>query len=145
MYAMQNRAHVLSEHLKRGPDAVKALDALVAVYPEVAKARGGRAVLHARLGDRAAAHRDAAACLRLDPSPGTLYQLAGVYALTSAGAPRTGGRRCGCSRPPSPAGSATSPPSTGTPTWTRFRTLPEFAALVKDARARAAAATSEKK
>ncbi len=85
MAALQNRAHVLSEYLKRGPDAIKALDQQVELFPTSAKAWGGRAVLHARLGDRAAAHRDATQCLRLDTAPRTLYQLAGVYALTSKG------------------------------------------------------------
>lgn len=85
LVALQNRAHVLAEHLNRGPDAIKSLDQLVQQYPTFAKAWGGRAVLHARLGDRAAAHRDATECLRRDTDPRTLYQLAGVYALTSKG------------------------------------------------------------
>jgi hypothetical protein len=40
-------------------------------------------VILARLHRRAAAHRDAAECLLRDNRPATLYQLAGVYALTS--------------------------------------------------------------
>jgi hypothetical protein len=78
---------VLAEYLNRGPDAVAALDRLLEQYPTSARAWGGRAVLRARLGDRAAAHRDATECLRRDTGPGTLYQLAGVYALTSKAQP----------------------------------------------------------
>ena len=61
------------------------LDTVVTLYPEYVPARAGRAVQSARLGDRTAAHRDAVGCLRRDTAPFTLYQLAGVYALTSRG------------------------------------------------------------
>ena len=46
-------------------------------------ARAGRGVLLARLGRRQAAHEDAKAALALDQKAGTLYQVAGIYALTS--------------------------------------------------------------
>ena len=40
-------------------------------------------MLLARRGDRAAAHADAEYCVKLAPPADTLYQLAGVFALTS--------------------------------------------------------------
>ena len=46
-------------------------------------ARAGRGVLHARLGRREAAHADARETLRRDSKPFTIYQVAGIYALTS--------------------------------------------------------------
>jgi serine/threonine protein kinase/tetratricopeptide (TPR) repeat protein len=81
--ALQNKAHVLAEHLSDTAGAVAALDRAVELYPAFVPARGGRAVLLARLGKREAAQRDAAECLRRDTSPRTLYQLAGVYAQTA--------------------------------------------------------------
>jgi hypothetical protein len=44
-------------------------------------------VLHARLGDRAKAVADAEECLRRDREPRTVYQVAGIYALTSRADP----------------------------------------------------------
>jgi tetratricopeptide (TPR) repeat protein len=85
--ALQNQAHVLSERLGRTEDAVQVLDRLLTLYPDFVPGRAGRAVLLARLGRRPAAHQDAAACLERDTSPATLYQLAGVYALTSRSEP----------------------------------------------------------
>jgi eukaryotic-like serine/threonine-protein kinase len=79
---LQNKAHVLSK-LGRNEEAARVLDKAVALYPDFIPARAGRGVLRARLGDRAGAHRDAEDCLARDTKPLTLYQLAGVYALTS--------------------------------------------------------------
>ena len=44
-------------------------------------------MLWARLGDCAAAHRDAADALRLDAGPAARYQAGCVYALTAAAHP----------------------------------------------------------
>ena len=81
--AYQNAAHVLSTYLDRDTDAVKTLDKAIDIYPAFVPARAGRAVLLARAGKRADAQRDATESLRRDTSPLNLYQLAGVYALTS--------------------------------------------------------------
>ena len=40
-------------------------------------------MLHARLGNRTEALADAEECLRRDREPRTVYQVAGIYALTS--------------------------------------------------------------
>jgi serine/threonine protein kinase/tetratricopeptide (TPR) repeat protein len=88
VYALQQKAHLLSEGLKRPADAVAVLDRLVLLHPDHAPAWAGRGILHARAGDRAAAHRDAAEALRLDPTGGpNVYQVAGVFALTSKAHP----------------------------------------------------------
>jgi eukaryotic-like serine/threonine-protein kinase len=55
----------------------------VDLYPDFIPARAGRGVLLARLGQREAAHKDAVDCLARDNKALTIYQLAGVYALTS--------------------------------------------------------------
>ena len=58
----------------------------VTLYPNDVPARAGRGVLLARLGRREAAHADAAENLEeLDPM--TVYQVAGIYALTSRQVP----------------------------------------------------------
>jgi tetratricopeptide (TPR) repeat protein len=81
--ALENKAHVLAEKLGRTEEAVRVLDQLVALFPEAAAPRRGRGVLHARLGRRDAALKDAEESLRYDTSPPQLYQVACVYALTS--------------------------------------------------------------
>ena len=81
--AFQNKAHLLSEILHRDGDAVDCLTEALKLDDGYVPALGGRAVLLARLGEREKAHRDAQACLSLDRSPFTLYQLAGVFAQTS--------------------------------------------------------------
>ncbi len=81
--ALQNKAHVLSDHLGQNAEALKVMDRAVALYPDFVPARLGRGVLRARLGQRASAHADARECLDCDNSPLTLYQVANVYALTS--------------------------------------------------------------
>ncbi|MCU0703349.1 MAG: serine/threonine-protein kinase [Fimbriiglobus sp.] len=64
--------------------AATVLTELLAVYPEWLDALSGRAVLYARLGERTKAHADAEAAERLGAwRPATMYQLAGVYAMTS--------------------------------------------------------------
>jgi eukaryotic-like serine/threonine-protein kinase len=82
-FALQNKAHVLSEHLKRPADGLKTLDRLIDLYPGYVQARIGRAVVLARQGRRAEAVADVADSLARDRSAPTLYQAANVYALTS--------------------------------------------------------------
>jgi tetratricopeptide (TPR) repeat protein len=86
--ALQNKAHVLAEKLDQTPQAVAALDRILEMYPESVKARSGRGVLHARLGQRDLALRDAEESLRRDSSPPRLYQVACIYALTSKQEPQ---------------------------------------------------------
>jgi eukaryotic-like serine/threonine-protein kinase len=81
--ALQNKAHILGK-LGRNEEAARALDRAVEAYPDFIPARAGRGVLLARLGQREAAHKDAVDCLARDNKAMTLYQLAGIYALTSA-------------------------------------------------------------
>jgi tetratricopeptide (TPR) repeat protein len=81
--ALENKAHVLAERLGRTEDALRVLDGAVTLHPEYGPARAARAVLLARLGRREAALQDAGEALAVDGSPATLYQVAGVYALTS--------------------------------------------------------------
>jgi tetratricopeptide (TPR) repeat protein len=81
--AFQNKANVLAENLGRTDEAIKALDQVLALYPNYVPARAGRGVLHARLGRREAAHADARETLRTNSEPFTIYQVAGIYALTS--------------------------------------------------------------
>jgi serine/threonine protein kinase/Flp pilus assembly protein TadD len=81
--AMQNKSHVLSERMGKTEEAVEVLDTAVALHPNYILARAGRGVLLARLGRRDAAHTDATETTARDSRPGTLYQVAGIYALTS--------------------------------------------------------------
>jgi serine/threonine protein kinase/Tfp pilus assembly protein PilF len=85
--ALQNKASVLAEQLGRTSEAIAVLDRAIELHPEFVPARAGRGVLLARLGKRRAAHQDAEECLRRDIQPATLYQVAGIYALTSKHTP----------------------------------------------------------
>jgi eukaryotic-like serine/threonine-protein kinase len=81
--ALEDKAHVLAERLGRASEAIETLDRLVACYPEYARGYAGRGVLLARLGRRQAAQRDARDALLRDTGLPTIYQVAGIYALTS--------------------------------------------------------------
>jgi serine/threonine protein kinase/predicted Zn-dependent protease len=81
--AMQNKAYVLAEKLRRTDEAIAVLDLVVTRYPDFAPGWAGRGVLWARLGKRAEALRDADAALERSAEPAVLYQVAGIYALTS--------------------------------------------------------------
>lgn len=85
--ALEDKAHVLSERLGRTEDAIGVLSRTIDMHSEYTAARAGRGVLLARLGRRAAAHTDAKEALRLSDEPSNLYQVAGIYALTSREAP----------------------------------------------------------
>jgi serine/threonine protein kinase/tetratricopeptide (TPR) repeat protein len=81
--ALQNKAHVLSEHLGRPDEGLAAVNRLVELYPGFVQARIGRGVLLARQGRRQEAHADVRESLARDRSAPTLYQAANVFALTS--------------------------------------------------------------
>jgi serine/threonine protein kinase/predicted Zn-dependent protease len=81
--ALGDKAHVLAERLGRTQEAIHVLDEVVALYPDHVTSIASRGVLHARLGRRQPAVADAVGALRLDQSPETVYQVAGIYALTS--------------------------------------------------------------
>jgi eukaryotic-like serine/threonine-protein kinase len=81
--ALQNKAHVLGERLGRTEDAVKVLGTAIRYYPDDANATGARGVYHGRIGRRDAALADARAALAQSDQSFTVYQVAGIYALTS--------------------------------------------------------------
>ena len=85
--ALQNIAHVLAERMGDLPSAVDTLDQLIAFDPANAAALASRGVLLARLGQREASHRDAVAALEASGEPLLCYQVACIYALTSATQP----------------------------------------------------------
>ncbi len=85
--ALQNKAFVLSEKMNKPADAIAVLGTALDLVPDAQLARAGRAVLLARKGDRAAAHKDAEHCLAQGPGADVVYQLAGVYAVTSKARP----------------------------------------------------------
>jgi tetratricopeptide (TPR) repeat protein len=80
-FALTGKAHLLCERLGRPAEGLAALDSAVKHHPDLAEARVGRAVVHARAGRRAEALADAQATLAKDRSPQTLFQVACVYAL----------------------------------------------------------------
>jgi eukaryotic-like serine/threonine-protein kinase len=81
--ARMNKANVLDEQLHREAEAILELNAAIREHPHQLAPRAGRAVLHARRGDRTQAHEDALWCRTHEPTRETIYQLAGVYAVTS--------------------------------------------------------------
>jgi tetratricopeptide (TPR) repeat protein len=80
---LQNKAALLSDKFGKDADALEVLDEAVRLYPDSVLAHGGRGILLARQGKRDPALADAREALVLDPSPLTLYQVAGIFALTS--------------------------------------------------------------
>ncbi len=85
--ALQNSAHVLSERLGRSDEAIAMLDRAIELHSGFVLPRAGRGVLLARQGHRNAALADARQALEIDRQPSTLYQVAGIYALTSRQTP----------------------------------------------------------
>ncbi|MFO0849333.1 MAG: protein kinase [Gemmataceae bacterium] len=81
--ALQTQAHLLSERLGRPAEALAALDRAIESSPEYALAWAGRAVVHARLGRRAEAHRDAEKAMLLSGGALITYQAGCAYALTA--------------------------------------------------------------
>jgi tetratricopeptide (TPR) repeat protein len=88
--ALENKALVLAEYLGRPEDAIRVYDTTLLHHPDDVKAVGPRGVYHARLGRREAALADARAALALgdqaftaEDQAFTIYQVAGIYALTS--------------------------------------------------------------
>jgi eukaryotic-like serine/threonine-protein kinase len=81
--ALQSKAAILADHLKRPDEAVAVLDTLVGMYPHYTEARAARAVYLARVGETKRAKEDLAVVLKEEPSPPRLYQAACVYALLS--------------------------------------------------------------
>ncbi|GIW81218.1 MAG: hypothetical protein KatS3mg105_3025 [Gemmatales bacterium] len=92
LVALQNKAYVLAEHLRETEKALAVVEELVRLQPQNAEHLGVRGVLHARLGHRRAAHRDAETILKLDAHPKTLYHAACIYALTSKQEPADSGK-----------------------------------------------------
>jgi serine/threonine protein kinase/tetratricopeptide (TPR) repeat protein len=83
---LQNKAHLLGR-MGKTQEAIRALDQAVDLYPDFIPARAGRGVYYARLSQRDLAHHDAEVSLRQDKSASNVYQLAGIYALTSRTTP----------------------------------------------------------
>ena len=79
--ALQNKAHVLADHLHDDGEAVRVLDRIVGLYPDSAMGRAGRGVSLARLGHRDKALADGEQALLLDTRP--TCQVACICALTS--------------------------------------------------------------
>ena len=84
---LTNKAHVLGKYFKRTEEAVRILDKAIELYPDDVRPLAGRGICLARLGKREAALKDAEQALLLDTNPPNLYQVAGIYALTSRQTP----------------------------------------------------------
>ncbi len=81
--ALQLKAAILSEGLKRPGDALAVLNRAVELHPDAVPVRAGRGVLLARAGKRDEALRDAKDALRRDTRAPNLYQVGCIYALTT--------------------------------------------------------------
>lgn len=82
---LQTMAHLLSEHLNRPDDAIRALDRVLQLEPTFQKALAGRSVLHARNGNIESALADVQRLESLEAAPTAeaLYQMACSVALCS--------------------------------------------------------------
>ncbi|AWM36040.1 Serine/threonine-protein kinase PrkC [Gemmata obscuriglobus] len=128
--AVQNQAHVHSDHRKDSKRALELVTRAAELYPEYAPARAGRAVLLARFGRRAEAHKEAETALTLSDAADVAYQLAGVYALTSATAPADAGRAFELLRQALRTGFRDARTLAADPDLDPIRNRPEFGALV---------------
>jgi tetratricopeptide (TPR) repeat protein len=81
--ALQNKAVVLADYLKQPKEAAAVMDRLLELYPAHIEATAGRGVYLARAGDGKGARRDAADCLRDEPTAFRYYQMAGLFAQLS--------------------------------------------------------------
>lgn len=81
--AWNNRGVVLIRYLKRIDEAIESLSRAITFFPNDARPYAGRGVLLARKGKREEAIRDAEEALRIETSARNMYQVAGIYALTS--------------------------------------------------------------
>jgi eukaryotic-like serine/threonine-protein kinase len=83
LLALQIQARIYSR-TQENQLAIQSLSALLQHYPETLDALSGRAMLYSRMGERDKAHADAETAMRFGKDyPRTVYQLAGVYAMTS--------------------------------------------------------------
>jgi serine/threonine protein kinase/lipoprotein NlpI len=83
-----NAAHVLTRIQGKNEDGLPYLDRAVELYPDYMPARAERGIVLARLGKRTEALKDATGALRGNPTPAVVFQVAGIYALTSVGEPK---------------------------------------------------------
>jgi tetratricopeptide (TPR) repeat protein len=81
--ALQNKAVVLADLLNQPAEAAAVMDQLLEMYPAYIEATAARGVYHARVGDGKGARRDAATCLRDEPTAYRYYQVASLYAQLS--------------------------------------------------------------
>lgn len=85
--ALQDKAYVLAEKLNKIAEAEAVLDLAVGFYPDFVPSRSARGVMRAILGRRDDALADARESLWRDTGPRILYQVAGIYAVTSRQVP----------------------------------------------------------
>jgi serine/threonine protein kinase/Flp pilus assembly protein TadD len=85
--AIQDKAAILAEQPEKYQEAEALFDRAVTLYPDYVPSRSARGVMRAILGRREAAHLDARESLWRDSSPRILYQVAGIYAVTSKQVP----------------------------------------------------------
>lgn len=127
--ALQNQAHVWAEYKRDAKRALELVTRAADLYPEYAPARAGRAVLLARLGQREDAHKEAERALTLSADPLITYQLAGVFAQTSAAKPTDADRAFTLLRQAIRDGFADPRTLAADPDLDPIRSRPEFTAL----------------
>ena len=85
--ALQNKVNVLSEVLGQTEEAVTTLDTLLSFYRDYVPALAGRGYCSRDSAAARPAHADAREALPRDSKPFNVYQVAGIYALTSRQTP----------------------------------------------------------
>lgn len=81
--ALQNKGALLIRAFKKIDASIAVLTETIKHHPDDCRPRAGRGVLLARQGKRQQAIDDAEVALTLSQDPANLYQVAGIYALTS--------------------------------------------------------------
>jgi eukaryotic-like serine/threonine-protein kinase len=129
--ALQNQAHVWSDYLHDDARSMAAVSEAVKLHPDYAPAHAGQAVLLARCGKRAEAHSAAARALQLSDDALNTYQVAGVFAITSATHPNDLSRALELLRKSVRDGFRDLPTIETDPDLNPIRKQPEFVALLK--------------
>ena len=129
--ALRNQVHVLCEYLNDPTAALAVADRTVALFPESAPARAGRAILLARLGKREEAHKEAERIQLLTEDAHVTYKLACVYALTSATNPEDREKSLALLRQAYLDGYREAATMAADPDLRSLRPLAEFADLIK--------------
>jgi serine/threonine protein kinase/Flp pilus assembly protein TadD len=132
--AVQMQVRILTDDLDRPGEALAAAARLTAAHPECALGHAGKAVVLAKLGRRAEAHKAAATARALSDEPLVAFTLGCVYALTGKAEPKDLDPALAFLRQAFKDGHRSLPDYEHDPDLAALRGRPDFAAFLTAAR-----------